>query len=106
MGIVHAQIAADIRSQLRKKGSTALPLAPVVFCKRLANAHQNRCPQFGQFASVSRPDQDRRSRIIMSHLRRTRVRGAARFSSIRAICHGLPLSWLVVALARILRGNL
>jgi len=50
MGIVHAQIAADIRSQLRKKGSTALPLAPVVFCKRLANAHQNRCPQFGQFA--------------------------------------------------------
>jgi len=31
---------------------------------------------------------------------------AARFSSIRAICHGLPLRWLVVALARILRGNL
>ena len=35
MGIVHAQIAADIRSQLRKKGSTALPLVLVVFCNAL-----------------------------------------------------------------------
>lgn len=106
MRIVHAQIAADIRSQLRKKASTALPLALVVFSKRLTNAHQKRYPKVGQFASVSRPDQNRRPCIIVSHLRRTRLRSAARFRSIRAICHGLPLRWLVVALARILRGNL
>ena len=31
----------------------------------------------------------------MSHLRRTRIRSAPRFSSIQAIYHGIPLRWLV-----------